>query len=387
MEIMIRSTSLQSMNRKAPESLEGRRSTQNIRSRVSTQTKQGREVGKREEEEDTVQQKHRGRRKDVLEKFLESSQPLITTSLSQLRHTILCEGLPEPCPYRSYIWSILLRAAPVESEWYSGVVARGEVSAKNAGTGPKFAHVSDKIKNDVFRTFQNNKTFWSKISESEFIRILNAFAWCVIENKEMNSVGTGRSGDARTGNISPYVQGMNVLAGPFLYVCRSEPQAFALFYKLIMTQLPRYVSPTLHGTTDGVRLVELILQTVDAKLFDSLSKSISDAKLYALPSVLTLCACTPSLEEVIKLWDFLFGFGVHMNILLVVSQLLLIRSDLMATQNPMRLLRQFPPLNSERIIKLSLSIAKSIPDDLYDLVVRHTYDDTVTPLIENYKVL
>jgi hypothetical protein len=50
------------------------------------------------------------------------------------------------------------------------------------------------------------------------------------------------------------------------------------------------------------------------------------------------------------------------------------------------LLRQFPNLNAEKIIKLSLSIAKSIPDDLYDLIVRHTYDESVSKLIDNYKI-
>lgn len=387
---MLKSTSYHNLNRKASGLQERKKSVQNLKSRALPTN-----LNKSQQSEHNDEQlpscvpppRSKGRKKDMLEKFIESSQPLISTSLSQLRHTILCEGLPEPCPYRSYIWSILLRAAPIESEWYSGVVARGEINLDTVGRDSKFVNIGDKIRNDVFRTFQNNKTFWSKTSEPELIRILNVFAWCVIENKEGLKESSNIMENSIHNDISPYVQGMNVLAGPFLYVCRSEPQAFTLFYTLLMNHMPRYITPTLHGSMDGVKLVELVLQTVDKKLHDSLSRSISSAKIYALPPVLTLCACTPPLDEVMKLWDFLFSFGIHMNILLVVSQLLLIRNDLINNKNPMNLLRQFPTLNSSKIIKLSLSIAKNIPDDLYDLIVRHTFDDTVTPLIDNYKVL
>lgn len=375
---MIRSTSYHKLNRKSSSLVERKQSIPKLRNRQNTITldKELTETNHKQ----AIHPKNKGRKKDVLEKFIESPQPLLGSSLSQLRHSILCEGLPDPCPYRAYIWCILLRASPIESEWYSGVVARGEVNTESMGVDSKFAHISEKIRNDVFRTFQNNKKFWSKTSEDEFIRVLNAFAWCVIENDEINELS-----NVKNSRLSPYVQGMNVLAGPFLYVCRSEPQSFTLFYNLLIVQMPRYVTPTLIGAMDGVRLVELVLNSVDKKLSEFLKKSMSSAKIYALPSVLTLCACTPSLDEVVKLWDFLFSYGVQMNIILVVAQLLLIRSELLTSKNPMSLLRQFPELDARKIIKLSLSITKSIPDDLYDLIVRHTFDETVGVQIENYK--
>lgn len=380
---MNRSTSYHQLNRKASALMDRKQSMQKLHTRSSTIDREinvkpsNKPSRKFEDDENTKHIKGKGRRKDILEKFIESPQPLLSSSLSQLRHSILCEGLPEPCPYRIYIWCILLRAKPIESEWYSGVVARGEVNANAVGINSKFAHIGDKIKNDVFRTFQNNKNFWNKTSEAEFIRILNAFAWCVIENEGDTNINA---------NMSPYVQGMNVLAGPLLYVCRSEPQSFTLFYNLLMVQMPRYITPTLSGAIDGVKLVELVLQAVDPKLAEYLKRQMSSAKIYALPSVLTLCACTPSLDEVVKLWDFLFSYGIHMNIILVVAQLLLIRSELLNSKNPMNLLRQFPDLDAGKIIKLSLSIAKNIPDDLYDLIVRHTYDDSASELIKNYDI-
>lgn len=377
---MQRSTSSRTLSRNLSGISERKQSLSNLRNRIST-------VSIHDADEriasSTSSKGNRLRKKDMIEKFIESPQPLVDTSLSQLRHTILCEGLPDPCPYRSYIWSILLRAAPIESEWYSGVVARGEINADTIGSDSKYSKVGEKIRNDAFRTFQSNEKFWAKASKEEFVRILNAFAWCVVEGKEMDKVNLEESDLT---DVSPYVQGMNVLLAPFLYVGRSEPQAFALFYNLMMIQMPRYVTPTIHGTMDGVKLVEIVLKSVDPKLAEHLARTRTTATLYALPSVLTLCACTPSLDELLKLWDFLFSFGVHMNIILIVSQLLLIRTELLNAKNPMSLLRQFPELNADKIIKLSLSITKSISDELNDLIVRHLFDDSVTELIDNYKL-
>lgn len=48
-----------------------------------------------------------------------------------------------------------------------------------------------------------------------------------------------------------------------------------------------------------------------------------------LTAVLTLCACTPPLDEVLQLWDFLLAFGVHLNVLCVIAQLLLMREAVM----------------------------------------------------------
>lgn len=47
-------------------------------------------------------------------------------------------------------------------------------------------------------------------------------------------------------------------------------------------------------------------------------------------AVLTFCACTRPLDQVLQLWDFLFAFGIHLNVLCVIAQLILMREDLMA---------------------------------------------------------
>ena len=51
-----------------------------------------------------------------------------------------------------------------------------------------------------------------------------------------------------------YVQGMNVLAAPFLYTMSSEVEAFAAFSKFIEVNCPLYVQPTLEGVHRGLRV-------------------------------------------------------------------------------------------------------------------------------------
>ena len=51
-----------------------------------------------------------------------------------------------------------------------------------------------------------------------------------------------------------YVQGMNVLAAPFLYTMPSELEAFYCFAKFIEESCPLYVQPTLEGVHRGLKV-------------------------------------------------------------------------------------------------------------------------------------
>jgi len=43
----------------------------------------------------------------------------------------------------------------------------------------------------------------------------------------------------------------------------------------------------------------------------------------------------------------------------------------------MKLLRKLPPLNSRKVIALSVSFLRKIPLDVYTLLASHAWDDTV----------
>jgi hypothetical protein len=56
-----------------------------------------------------------------------------------------------------------------------------------------------------------------------------------------------------------YVQGMNVLAAPFLYTMPSELEAFFCFAKFIEECCPLYVQPTLDGVHRGLKVTIFLL--------------------------------------------------------------------------------------------------------------------------------
>ena len=77
------------------------------------------------------------------------------------------------------------------------------------GAHPEYG---SKILNDSFRTFQQDNDFARLVPEKKLIRLLNAFV------------------HAHEGRF-PYVQGMNALCGPFLYIM-PELDAFYCFEAL-----------------------------------------------------------------------------------------------------------------------------------------------------------
>ena len=252
---------------------------------------------------------------------------------------------------RIYIWLILLNASPIATDTYLELVHRGP--------SPAYA----KIRNDTFRTLATDPLFKRRVSESSLIRLLNAIAWRLHDAKNEQLLDPGKTtiitselGSPALQHVSPvrnypqspltgatdnsevggaeagiYVQGMNVLCAPFLYAARSEAEAFVAFHSFITRECPGYVRGAMDGVHKGLALVDKCLAIVDSKLSDYMLSKKMQAEVYAFPSVLTLCACTPPLPQVLELWDFLFSYGAHLNILCICAQLVLSRDTIFAS--------------------------------------------------------
>jgi len=258
---------------------------------------------------------------------------------------------------RIYVWLILLNAHPITTETYLDLVRQGASSSYN------------KIRNDTHRTLKTDPLFKRRVTENSLTRVLNAVAWRLNEAHEAHvkgwaspptlsvagDVGSpdrsfhsatgggngGGGGGALTDAASEagttqtdaeqvgYVQGMNVLAAPFLYAARGEVEAFVGFERLITRECPAYIRGSMEGVHKGLALVDEILDIVDPKLAQHLRSKGLNASIYAFASVLTLSACTPPLPEVLQLWDFLLAYGVHLNLLCIVAQLVLIRDQIL----------------------------------------------------------
>ncbi|RKP02478.1 hypothetical protein CXG81DRAFT_29500 [Caulochytrium protostelioides] len=258
------------------------------------------------------------------------------------------------CTLRGQVWKLFLGVWRVSASEYIKLVERGPCA------------VSPKIANDVFRTLATDVAFRADVNDDLLTRVLNAFGW------KMASIPPRRLVNLKFS----YVQGMNVLAAPLLYVM-PELDAFYTFVQFIQHTCPLYVQPALEGVHCGLKLLDRCLAILDPELHHYLKSKNLPVTLFAFPSVMTFSACTPPLSEVLQLWDLLLAYGVHLNIIAIVAQLHLIRDQILATPQPNRLLRQFPELRATAVTELTLTLLPRIPEDLYDLLVRHPFDPTV----------
>ena len=329
--------------------------------------------------------------KDQLKSLIASGpKSNVSASLRNLRYLILEDGIDADSdgmsPLRIYIWLILLDAPPLSTDEYIAVVRRGPSPAYS------------KIRNDTFRTLATDPLFKRRVSEASLIRLLNAVAWTLHDAKHSTSLAsnsrTPRSHTAsETGSpqhasrinqhstspsrldgdsgLSVYVQGMNVLAAPFLYCARSETQAYTACHLFLTVHIPGYLRGTLDGVHRGCSLISRILAIIDPKLATHLEDKGAKAEVYAFASVLTMGACTPPLPEVLRWWDFLLGWGWWLNVVGVVGQLVMMREKLLASSSPGNLLRSFPPLQARKLVDLTVSFVRKIPDDLYEELVHH----------------
>ncbi|KZZ91832.1 Rab-GAP/TBC domain protein [Moelleriella libera RCEF 2490] len=305
-------------------------------------------------------------------------------ALESARWKVIDEGIPSEedgmSPLRMYVWLVLLEAPIMSTDEYLSLIHRG--------ASPAYA----KIRNDTFRTLTTDPLFRRRVSEASLIRLLNAAAWRLHDAKDEQRQSSRPSSSHSTaprpsfgGSVSghsqaksgtgpepgTYVQGMNVLAAPFLYAARSEAEAFVAFYSLLTKECPAYIRGAMDGVHRGLALVDRVLAIVDPKLSMYLTAKGLSAKIYAFPSVLTLCACTPPLPEVLRLWDFLFAYGPHLNIVCIVAQLTVMRLQILQSPSPNKVLRSFPPLNANLIKSVTIGIIKKIPVDLYADIVSH----------------
>eukprot|EP00835_Amoeboradix_gromovi_P003533 NODE_237_length_13348_cov_0.297381.p5 type:complete len:214 gc:universal NODE_237_length_13348_cov_0.297381:13142-12501(-) len=164
---------------------------------------------------------------------------------------------------RGMVWKALLGIKVVSSKRYITLVQKGASEAYG------------KIKNDTHRTLKTDEQFKLVVDEHMLLRTLNAFVW---DMKDKNLSFTSDS----TKCLFYYVQGMNALAAPFLFVM-NEVDAFYSFSQLIQYSCPTYVQKNTEGVRCGALLLDSCLEHLDNELYNYLrSKSLS-AEIYAFP--------------------------------------------------------------------------------------------------------
>ena len=77
--------------------------------------------------------------------------------------------------------------------------------------------------------------------------------------------------------------------------------------------------------------------------------------------------------QVLKVWDAMLAFGVHLNVILCVTQLVLLRAVLLAEPHPLQHLtpRRLPSLDAELLVRVSFEIIPHLPKSLLEEVSMH----------------
>merc|ERR1711971_905308 len=177
-----------------------------------------------------------------------------------------------------------------------------------------------KIRGDTKRTFLTSEEYNSRVSEERLVRVLNSFVHRY--NK-------------------PYCQGMDAIAAGLLYVM-PELDAFASFSLLINSHFPTYFysdgtrKKMLMGAYAASWLAWDVLKICDREIFNHLKQL--PAHTYLFPLVASFQAISQPFTQLQRLWDFLFCFGVHLNPVLGVAQII-INKKLLMTQHPTMLLQ------------------------------------------------
>mmetsp|Transcript_8696 Transcript_8696/g.14752 ORF Transcript_8696/g.14752 Transcript_8696/m.14752 type:complete len:631 (+) Transcript_8696:138-2030(+) len=305
-----------------------------------------------------------------------STQPL-EDKLLALRRLVATAGLPS-CDYycqlpssttgivpsdggvpslRSCVWKALLGALVADAAGYMSLLELGPGDADH------------KIRDDTFRTYKNNATFWGVVSESQLTRVLTATARVLVPQSN-----SGSGNDTLKYSNVGYVQGMNVLLAPFLYVMPSELDAFACFTALLAKHCPRYVLANLEGVHAGCSLAEACLAALDPGLHVHLSQRVQlQMEIFMFQYVLTLFANMTQLDQVLRVWDALFAFGIHFNCVLVATHIMLLRDELLQETSAFRVQRLIlqSPLNAEVLVGTATRLLAFIPAPLREAMLLH----------------
>lgn len=285
-----------------------------------------------------------------LERFINDKQStiILSNALKQLRYSLLTNKSAISHELRVEIWCILLQIDlnGITTNYINGLNAIKE--------GNVYLDWYKKIDQDISRTFINTALSKNPKKQKQLKRILYLFAY----------------------NNDFYIQGMNVIIAPILTMSDMDPVAYAIFDKL-MVKLSNYYnkSLSLDRIHRGCKLVEIVLSKIDPKLYKKFNKLSYPLHLLVVPSIMTLSGNVEPVSEVLKLWDFIIAYGLHLNVLFIVAQLVIVRDTILSIESEEELfnyLRKMPKLDDGmRVVKLGIGFIDRLGRDLLQELIDH----------------
>lgn len=233
------------------------------------------------------------------------------------------------------------------------------------------------VRDDSFRTFRTkgeDNQFWSVVPEQAIVRVCNAFDLKFSKSHKIE-----------------YCQGMNVYAGVFLYVM-PELDAFNMFSIFCTEYIPMYWKSNHIGVEAGCAIMDSIVEKIDPAIHNHFKQCNPPLKaiLHSFHAIKTMCASTPPLTEVVRLWDFILAMGPYVSILCVIAQVLAMRQRILKSDYPKDILdyRRWPLLRSKYIIAVVMAILPLVPTNMLQHLLEHSSNNDIVEHLtkrKNYK--
>ncbi|KAI9598017.1 rab-GTPase-TBC domain-containing protein [Syncephalis fuscata] len=231
------------------------------------------------------------------------------------------------------------------------------------------------IQHDLATLKHSNRLLSSSIQAKEqhrivesLDRILNAFVHQIH--------------DTADNGTKDYVSGLHWIALSFAEVL-PEDEAFVGFYLFATKCASVYARTTMDGIQCAVELMDECLRVLDRPLYDYLLDHGVFPELYAYNALLSFTSCSKSMnqQDHLRLWDVFLAYGIHINVLCVVAQLIHSRDLLLAADQPLSILSDGLDGDIHQTINDALSLSRQLPPELYRALALHANDASVRDLL------
>eukprot|EP01123_Difflugia_compressa_P007350 TRINITY_DN20086_c0_g1_i1.p1 TRINITY_DN20086_c0_g1~~TRINITY_DN20086_c0_g1_i1.p1 ORF type:complete len:166 (+),score=18.87 TRINITY_DN20086_c0_g1_i1:194-691(+) len=157
-----------------------------------------------------------------------------------------------------------------------------------------------------------------------------------------------------------------------------ELDAFHCLCKLMRSHCPLYLKTPNQNVPGVYKAMELfgdVLKEIDPDLDQFLISKKMIPTTYAFSAVQGMNITLSPLREWLQLWDIAICLGVHLHLIFAVARVLLIREQIMKSEQPNDLLnpKRWPSLKAKTIVNLGMQIVKCLSEEIYASVLLHPF--------------
>lgn len=293
------------------------------------------------------------------------------------------EGIPDDCGLRSIYWKLLLGYLPDDKTmWYDTVVEERKryKDLKEFFLAPLRDELDKKASNPNYRTDDLDRLTVIKNDVHRTLPDLHFFSVDGSGTRHGESLVDILYVYSKTNTAIQYVQGMNEILAPILYVLCTDPpgenvedveaDAFYCFSRL-MAEIDgcfcRRLDDSMLDTHSTIGKYNALLATLDPELFMHFAALGLDPRFYALRWLSLLFSQELRLPDTLRLWDSLFADERRFEFLIffACAMVITLKSDFMERDfaEALELLQNYPPMDIAEVIKFAKHMRATTPKE------------------------